>query len=137
MATRGHYTENLIPVETNVFHIPERLREIDPGYFVMLNRNSGRFELHHDGNGEQNSFQCTIPFNDLDERAVRHVRRTHIRFLKELLAEMDAENEKAMEVDPNLTDPLKQKSKDLYRYWMNHESKAATVPKDAYTTRFV
>lgn len=85
-------------METNVFRIPERIREIDSRYRVVRNVMDDRFELHHIGQYEKtgNSFCLVIPYSELDARAVEFVHRTAIRNrnLQRELRKMEEENEK-------------------------------------------
>lgn len=89
------YLEEL---KTNVYLIPERIREIDRQYRVVRNLKDKRFELHHLGQFEKtgNSFCLVIPYSELDARAVEFVNRTSIRNrnLQRELREMEEENEK-------------------------------------------
>lgn len=70
--------EHLIPVFTNVTNIPERIKEYDPELFVVFNKKNQRYEIHARDSGET-SYNCTIPYKDLDERALRYIRKNDIR----------------------------------------------------------
>lgn len=137
MAQRTQFTDTLSPVLTNATFIPERLRELDRGYFVMYNRQTGQYELHHDGFGEENSLQCVFPYRQLDSRAVEYARRTHVSRLPQLLDEMRRHNAAVRDGSRNPFDGEKQKAKELVRYWMNHESRRDEPPAGAYAGRFV
>ena len=89
---------HLEELTTNVYLIPERIREIDEEYRVVRNLKDKRYELHHFGQFEKtgNSFCLVIPYSELDCRAVEFVNRTSIRNrnLQRELREMEEENEK-------------------------------------------
>lgn len=89
---------HLEELTTNVYLIPERIREIDDQYRVVRNLKDKRFELHHLGQFKKtgNSFCLVIPYSELDCRAVEFVNRTSIRNrnLQRELREMEEENEK-------------------------------------------
>ena len=39
-----------IKIESDVFNIINRIKEIDDGYFIMYNTNSKKFEVHNEKN---------------------------------------------------------------------------------------
>lgn len=80
-------------VETNVCRIPERIREIDPDYFILFNTYSQKYELHHKML-PWDTYQLTFPYPELDARSVFHVNRTHVRRAKQLQREVEENNRK-------------------------------------------
>ena len=83
----------LIKIENDIFFLAERLREIDPDYFIALNTKNKNFEVH---NSSQpiNSFCLLVPKNKLDPSLVEYVRKTRANRQKKLLAEIEAANQK-------------------------------------------
>ena len=83
----------LIKIENDIFFLAERLREIDPDYFIALNTKTKNFEVH---NSSQpiNSFCLLVPKNKLDPSLVEYVRKTRANRQKKLLAEIEAANQK-------------------------------------------
>lgn len=71
-----------------------RLKEIDAGYYVMFDGKQKRFEVHHKGQ-KGNTLCVTLPYDRLDARAVTYVRQTRAERLRQVIAEMDRENERA------------------------------------------
>lgn len=80
-----------IPVMTNVYFIPERLKQIDESYFVMLHL--GRYEIHSSRQTDD-TLCCVLPFDELDARALLYVWEHHISRLEALVRETEAYNEK-------------------------------------------
>ena len=78
-------------IESDLYHIVQRLKEIEPTYFVALNYKTGRFELHAQ-NRRGGTLALTLPFESLDERTVRFVRQTRSERLKELIRETEEHN---------------------------------------------
>lgn len=79
-------------IKTNVFHIPERLKEYDPELLIVRNMRKHRFEIH---SNEQkgNTHVMTIPFNELDTRTLTHVRNHDLRTRGiKIIEEMDKHN---------------------------------------------
>ena len=83
----------LIKIENDIFFLAERLREIDPDYFIALNTKTKNFEVH---NSSQpiNTFCLLVPKNKLDPSLVEYVRKTRANRQKKLLAEIETANQK-------------------------------------------
>lgn len=81
-------------IDDDMFGVCRRLKSIDDGYFVFLNYKTGKFEVH---NSKDAVTLCLVlPYDTLDERTVRHVRRTRAERARELLAQAERDN-KALE----------------------------------------
>ena len=92
----GEYGRDRVPVVSHAMDIPERLKELDDGYFVMLNVKTQRFEVWHRGGGE-GVLECVLPYDGLDERAVRHVREHRMERMEQLIREIEEYNERLEE----------------------------------------
>jgi hypothetical protein len=125
----------LIYVESNVDHIPERLREIEPHYFVMFNPRQQKFEVHNT-NQNHSTYCLTVPFDELDSRTLDEVRRTRIENGRKLMAEMEAHNLK-LELDrlKAAKDKIAWKANEIYKYGKAHES-IDRLDDGAYKTRW-
>jgi hypothetical protein len=103
-------------VESNVYDIPQRLKAIDPGYFVLLNRYTGKFEIHS-SNHPTLTYCMTVPFEGLDGRAIELVEKTRRQDNDQMIREMDAHNEKLeKDRDAKFSDTIGEMTKDLYNY---------------------
>jgi len=126
-----------IHIKSNVFNIPERLKEIDKSYFVLYDNISGKYEVHSTENKDGNTFCLTLPFNELDSRAIEHVRKTRVENSKKLWEEMKRNNEKLeIEKAKKYADYIDYTTKDIYKY-LALKSTKDTVPNNAYSTRFI
>lgn len=65
----------LFEVKSNVYDIPDRVKEIDPSFFIVRNAKMQRFELHSTENKDGTTFCLVIPFKELDSRAIDHIRK--------------------------------------------------------------
>lgn len=84
---------HLRPVYSNVCCIPERLRQVDPALFVVLNTKTNRFEVHS-LNNIGNTFSLLVPFSELDARIEEHVKKYDLRrHGKRIYREIEAKNE--------------------------------------------
>ena len=85
----GVNDEEHIAITGDVLNIVGRIKEIYEGYFVMLNRRTGRFEVHV--RGQRCTLGCELPYDQLDARAVEYVRRHERDKIDEYMAEMEKE----------------------------------------------
>ena len=85
----------LLPVETSVLNIPERLEEYDPNMFICFNSKTQGYEVHSLRNREGNTYALNIPWPELDSRVLKLVSRRdqNRRPLKEIIQEIDEHNE--------------------------------------------
>lgn len=67
----------LIPLFDHTFNIPQRLYEYDTNLFVCFNRHTQRYEIH--SLEQEDSYCTTLPYKDLDARALRWVWKNDIR----------------------------------------------------------
>lgn len=67
---KGH----LKVIESNVFDIPQRLKDYDKNLFIVYNLKKDRFEIHSLEN-PFDSYCISIPYKELDERTLTLVRR--------------------------------------------------------------
>ena len=123
------------PIVTNVFWIPERLREIDDGYFVLRNHETKQFEIHH-RRQPHNTYCLTVPYDELDERTLHLVRKTRICHVEKLLSEMDENNQKIAQQQNAIPEEATQKLKDTITYLGRHSDKEI-LDDGAFTTRFL
>ena len=123
-------------IHTNVYNIPQRLREIDPNYFVVRNHKTHQFEVHHkDQVGS--TLALNIQFDELDDRAVQLARSTQPRYAQNIFREMDRNNEKLEnDILTDAMDVAEQKTKEMFRY-VAPKGTVDTAPDDAYSTRFI
>jgi len=123
-------------IETNVYDIPQRLKEIDPGYFVVYNHADHEFEVHRK---EQigNTFCLSIPYSELDCRTLNRVRETSIARTKIIMDQIEKEQiQREISASTKMNDDISAQLREIHRY-VAPKSQVSTIPDDAYTTRFV
>lgn len=81
-------------VDHHISGIPDKLKRIDPKYFVVMNNSSGKFEVHNDGN-QGSSYCFETPDGVLDDRTIEYARKTASHRGDDFIKEMDRNNEKA------------------------------------------
>lgn len=78
-------------IDDDMLGVCGRLKSIDDGYFVFLNYKTGKLEVHN-AKDAQRTLCLVLPYDTLDERTVRHVRRTRAERARELIAQVEREN---------------------------------------------
>lgn len=80
-----------IRIDNDVYGISKRIKYIDKDYYVQYNTSKQKFEVH---NSSQlvNTYCLTLPFNELDERALNYVRKTQSTNIDEILEKIENDN---------------------------------------------
>ena len=125
----GEYGRDRIPVVSHAMDIPDRIRELDDGYFVMFNGRTQRFEVWHRGEGE-GVLECVLPYDELDERAVRHVREHRMERMQQLIREIEAHNARLeIEARKKWLAEAGEKTKAAFDY-LRHRSDHQEIPAE-------
>ena len=115
-----------IKIQHDVFNIVNRLKQINSGYFVMFNTQTEKFEIHN--NNYKNTLWLTLPFNQLDCRAINYVLKS--QNVEQVLLEIENDNLK-------LEKSNKEKLEDRTTYQLNEiynyaNKKVVDFDGDAY-----
>ena len=123
-------------IETNVYDIPQRLKEIDPGYFAVYNHADHAFEVHHKEN-KGDTFCLNIPYPELDARTLYRVRETKIARGKIIMKQIEEQQlQRELSASKKFHDETSAKLREIHRY-VAPKAATDTIPDDAYSTRFV
>lgn len=79
-------------VENDLYNIAERIRRIDPSYFIVWNKRNGRYEVHSTDN-IGSTFCFLVPYDRLDVRTLQYCRETRVE--RDINERMDRLNERA------------------------------------------
>jgi hypothetical protein len=74
----GHLP-HLVPIISHVFDMPRRIKEYDSSFFVVFNKNRQKYEVHSLDYPMDDTLSCTVPYDELDERALHHIYDNDIR----------------------------------------------------------
>lgn len=119
-------------VTSNVWNIPERLKGLDPRFFVMFNHKSQKFEVHVTGQ-PGTTFGLELPFPELDYRAITYTRDRMSDRLDVLMEEVDRHNERLQQTS---LDHAFDKPNDLMKeaiVWAEHHPSKQETPKELLT----
>ena len=80
-----------IKLASDVYNISKRIKEIDKDYYIVYNTSKGKFEVH---NSSQigSSYCLTLPYNALDERTLKFVRKTSVANIDYVLNKIENDN---------------------------------------------
>ena len=92
ICTEGRFAKDRIPVLSNVYDIPVRLKEVNRDFFCMFNTREQKFEIH-DASQLGTTLACVLPFDELDARAISYVREFARERLPIVAAEIERYNE--------------------------------------------
>lgn len=77
----------LISITNDVFDIADRLRSVDESYRLFYNTERKRYEVY-----SANNFQFSLPYEQLDARAVNYARKTRVENAEEIFREVERHN---------------------------------------------
>ncbi len=82
-----------ILIKNDLYDIAKRLQEINCDYRVYFDTDRQKFILMRN-----NALELIFPFEELDERAIRHAKYTSMQNIKEFLYDLDKENRQTEEI---------------------------------------
>lgn len=80
-----------IKILHDVYNISKRMKCIDRGYYVVYDTSKQHFEIHNE-NQMGSSYCMTIPFEQLDERVIKLVRKNQSANIDEILEQIENDN---------------------------------------------
>ena len=85
--------ERLISIKSDVFDVADRIREVDERYLLFYNLDKSRFEVRLKGKEDE----IVVTWKDaLDSRLVTKLRETHVRRVKQLIEELEAQDRRQL-----------------------------------------
>ena len=80
-----------IQIKHDVYNIAKRIKNIEKNYFIVYNTSKKSFEVH---NSRQigTTYCLTLPYKELDERALKYVNYTKSENIEKILNKIDNEN---------------------------------------------
>ncbi len=105
----------LISIKNDVFNICERIKRINPHYFVVYNTDRHQYEVH---NSKQfaNTF-CISCENGLNYSVISKLRKTKIENIDKIVKEIDEINEKIEKnTKKEIMDVASVKAQEMFNY---------------------
>ena len=65
-------------IKDDLYSIAKRIKEIDPDYFIVFNRKTGKYEVHSTANKGWDTYCFTVPYSRLDARTLSICRKTNV-----------------------------------------------------------
>jgi hypothetical protein len=86
----------LFPIFSHIYDIPRRVRDYDPSFFVVFNKNNQKYEVHSLDYPGDNTLSLTVPYEELDIRTLHHIYKNDIRVHgDEIFKRLELQEEKA------------------------------------------
>lgn len=79
-----------IEIESDVFDIIKRIKEIDENYYVMYNLDNSKYELHY--KNLPNTFCFTYPYDNLDSRIIDMIYMSSVKYIDNIIEDIDNNN---------------------------------------------
>ena len=121
-----------IKIESDVFNIIKRIKEIDENYFIVYNTCSKKFELHNSDN--INTYCITIPYKNLDARTIELIHRTSVKNFDKIINDIDKNNEK---IEHKQVEKLKEISEYKIREILKYSDSGNRSVDQAFKTTWV
>ena len=82
----------LFKIESDVYNISKRVKNIDKDYYVVFNTSTSKFQIH---NSSQigSSYCLTLPYKELDERTLNYINKTKSENIEKIISKIEQENE--------------------------------------------
>ena len=80
-----------IKIESDVYNISKRVKNIYKDYYVVLNTSTSKFEIHCKSQ-IGSTFCLTLPFKELDERTLNYINETKSENIENIVAKIEQEN---------------------------------------------
>lgn len=81
-----------IKIESDVFDIIKRIKEIDENYFVLFDTNKNKYELHY--KNQFNTYCFTYPYENLDNRIIDLIYFSNVSNIDNIIEDIDNNNAK-------------------------------------------
>jgi hypothetical protein len=125
----GRFDRDHVPVTSHALDIPIRLKELNGAFFVMFNVRTQRYEVHC-ATQPFDTLACTLPFDQLDARAIEYVREHSVERLETIAREIEEHNEKLVKrAEEEAIDKANYKMREAFNYLKNN-SKTDSIPKE-------
>lgn len=81
----------IFKLKSDLYNISKRIKKIDKGYYVVFNTVTKKFEIHN--SLQLGSTYClTLPYAELDERALKYVHKTKSENIEKILEQIEKDN---------------------------------------------
>ena len=111
-----------IKIESDVFEITKRIKEIDDGYFVMFDTKNNRYELHN--LYQDNTYCLTYPYADLDSRLIEMILYSNILNIDNIINDIDNNNK---EIERNTENQIKSQTEYQVREICDFASNSSKI----------
>lgn len=91
-----------ILIKSDIYNICKRIQNFDKSYRLIYDINSKQYKIYSIKphqifeliDGIKLSYVCTLPYNELDERSIKHLYNTSIENINDFIHQIDKHNQK-------------------------------------------
>lgn len=121
-----HHKGRLVEVTHDLHGIAERIREIEPEYFIVRNRMKGTWEVHSTAT-YPNTYCFTVPYDSLDKRTLDRCRETNISLrgdavAKDFLARQEKQEKAIQKRENDLLNNISIDAYDRVKFGINEDT---------------
>lgn len=84
-----------IKIESDVFDIAKRVKDIDEDYYILFDTSKNVYELHH--KNQPNTYCFSYEFQNLDSRFIDKVYATNVNNIVNIVEDIDKNNDKIVQ----------------------------------------
>lgn len=124
----------LIKISNDAFNIAERIKALNPHYFIVFNTKKQLFEVHN-AKQHSNTF-CITCENGLNFNVINKLRKTRIENIEKLIKEIEINNQLIeREASEQVKDVAQCKAREMFDY-AKHRVEDCNFD-DSYSTKWV
>lgn len=110
-----------IKIDSDVYDIVDRIKEIDDGYFILYDTNRKVFEVHN--KNQFDSYCLTVVDGVLDSRVIDLLYKSNIVFIDNIVEDIDNTNEEIeRKGKQKIKDDTDYRIREMYKF-LNNSSK--------------
>lgn len=107
-----------IKIESDVFDITNRIKDLDENYFILFDDSKNSFEVHN--HNQPDSYCFTSKYNSLDSRIIDEINMLNIANIDNIINEIDKNNaiieQNNINESKNISDYM---IREIYNYCAN------------------
>lgn len=107
-----------IKIESDVFDIVDRIKEIDDGYFIIYDTQKNKFEIHN--KNQPNTYCFISKYDDLCNGVIDEIITSSVYNIDNIIEEIDRNNNKLENDNQNkMNDISNYKLREIYNFYNN------------------
>lgn len=107
-----------IKIESDVFDIVNRIKNIDENYFILFDCSKQKYELHN--KSQLNTYCFTLPYENLDNRIFDMINYTNVCNIDKIIEDIDKNNTETERIQKlKINEMTNFMTKEIYNFASN------------------